>query len=215
MSRDHAKKLWRKRGSSPAAWLFGCRLEVSHGAVACVESVSCLCTRMPLTASQGKMEAFRGQTRSGADQECAPWCCKCPSCPEEKEEAYILSAFRHNQQSTNERRVGAPQGTAAWRKAVADASIAAKAVLDGIPSTLEEAKHVEDSPPSVESLRATLQGLRAKDESTEPGAAKTTHKFGGMKHCYSDESTATALESAAVNLANAAAEAAIALEWRP
>ena len=55
--------------------------------------------------------------------------------PEENEEAYILSAFRHNQQSTAERR-GLPQGAVAWRKAVADASIAAKAVLGSFSGKL-------------------------------------------------------------------------------
>ena len=106
---------------------------------------------------------------------------------------------------------------------MADASIAAKAVLEGIPPsahTQPEVPDVEDSPPSMETLRATLQVLRARDDRDDPatappGTAKLVHGFGADVNSFAnDQSTAAALETAAVNLANAAAEAAIALEWR-
>ncbi|CAE7630779.1 unnamed protein product, partial [Symbiodinium sp. CCMP2456] len=132
---------------------------------------------------------------------------------EENEEAYILSAFRHNHQSTDERHLGG-ESAAAWRKAVADASFAAKAVLDMAPST-QQVADVEDSPPSMESLRATLQVLRARDDSAPPCTAKTVYGLGvDKKDIPNDQSTAAALETAAMNLANAAAEAATALEYR-
>jgi len=130
----------------------------------------------------------------------------------EEEEAYILSAFRHNHQSTDERHRG--ESAAAWRKAVADASFAAKAVLDMAPVT-QQVADVEDSPPSMEALRATLQVLRARDDSAPPCTAKTVYGFGvDQKDILNDQSTAAALETAAMNLANAAAEAATALECK-
>lgn len=132
---------------------------------------------------------------------------------EENEEAYILSAFRHNHQSTDERHLGG-ESAAAWRKAVADASVAAKAVLDMAPSA-QQVADVEDSPPSMETLRATLQVLRAHDDTTHPCTAKTVYGLGvDKKDIPNDQSTAAALETAAMNLANAAAEAATALECR-
>ena len=88
-------------------------------------------------------------------------------------------------------------------------------VLEGIPPSAQtETRGIEDSPPSVESLRATLQVLREKDGSEQLCAAKTVPKADTKIGYSDDKSTAAALESAAVNLANAAAEAAIALEWR-
>ncbi|CAE7430604.1 unnamed protein product [Symbiodinium sp. CCMP2592] len=130
----------------------------------------------------------------------------------EEEEAYILSAFRHNHQSTDERHRG--ESAAAWRKAVADASFAAKAVLDMAPVT-QQVADVEDSPPSMETLRATLQVLRARDDSAPPCTAKTVYGLDvDQKNILNDQSTAAALETAAMNLASAAAEAATALECR-
>jgi len=91
---------------------------------------------------------------------------------EDMEEAYILSAFRDR----DENQVPG----AHWKEVVAEASTAAKAVLAGFGGAAgggAPSGDGEERLPSVESLRATLQALRAQDRlsgtlPTEPVAIR-------------------------------------------
>jgi len=130
---------------------------------------------------------------------------------EENEEAYILAAFRDKKENIGESHGAVAQGTR-WRQAVEEASTAAEAVLKGMAPLCESRQaDVEGSPPSVESLRATLQELRAKDDNSTLVAAKTAKmpymQFNESSNGFCTQKAAAALETAALNLASAAAQA--------
>lgn len=159
----------------------------------------------------------------------------------EAEEAYILSAFRRESQADDMPRQDSARSSslpAPWEEAVAQASSAAMAVVEGRflatpPTRSRQASEDQDGVnlddendalPSTDSLKATLQLLRwrARDRgglSAPPGPPGTSPKarddaaevVEAAEVPHDTLAAAVALEAAAVGLADAAAQAAACL----